>query len=308
MKDAEYYGYVYLTMDMLNDKVYIGQKKGKVEDSTDYFGSGTIIRRIIKKRGTSDLKKLILEVCYSKEELTERETFYKFKYNAFDRLFGYNIAIVDMGGDNWTYHPNKKEWGLKISIANTGKTRTISKETRELISKSKKGCKGLAGDKNGMFNTCCYEIWEKKYGKEIAETKRKNLSEKKSIASKKVVHTEEWNKKVSNSRKGAIVSDETKRKISIASSKRIKSPETCKKISKSKLGKKRKAFSEEWKSNISKSVHETKHTLKNLSVDIKNLIKKDLQTLEIKEISIKYNLSINVIKSIKKSLTKEGVS
>jgi hypothetical protein len=156
VENKDYYGYVYLVQDNKTGLVYVGQKKGRVEDSKDYFGSGVIIRHIIKKRGKADLQKIVLELCYSKEELTERETFYKFKYNAFDRLYGYNIAICDTGGDTWTYSsiesqekrrlasrtstPNKKhseEWKRALSAKLKG--RKHSKETRKKQSESLKG-------------------------------------------------------------------------------------------------------------------------------------------------------------------------
>jgi len=43
-----YYGYIYVTIDQKENKVYVGQKKGDPEKSLSYFGSGTIIKRIIK--------------------------------------------------------------------------------------------------------------------------------------------------------------------------------------------------------------------------------------------------------------------
>ena len=105
----EYYGYVYLIYDQKRNLIYIGHKKGKIENSKEYFGSGTLIRRIQKKRGTYFLKKTILGVCYSYEELIECETECKFFFNAFDIKYGYNILEKDTGGDTFTNNPNKEK-------------------------------------------------------------------------------------------------------------------------------------------------------------------------------------------------------
>ena len=54
-------GYIYLTYDTLKNKVYVGQHKSEVYDD-EYFGSGKIISRIIKKR-KSTLRNYVLEWC-----------------------------------------------------------------------------------------------------------------------------------------------------------------------------------------------------------------------------------------------------
>jgi len=45
--EQDYYGYVYLILDQKENKVYVGQKKGKVENTTKYYGSGTILKKFI---------------------------------------------------------------------------------------------------------------------------------------------------------------------------------------------------------------------------------------------------------------------
>ena len=91
----KYYGYVYLTIDQKHDLVYIGQKKGKVEKSKNYYGSGTIIQRIKKRRGIYFFKKIILGVCYSYKELSECEIECKLFFNSLNYLYGYNIILKD---------------------------------------------------------------------------------------------------------------------------------------------------------------------------------------------------------------------
>lgn len=111
-----YYGYIYLIYDQKNNKIYIGQKKGKIEDSGDYFGSGTIIQNIIKSRGIYFLNKIILGVCYSKEELAISEINCIEFFKSTNPIYGYNIAKGGTGGDTLSNHPNKEEIGKKISV------------------------------------------------------------------------------------------------------------------------------------------------------------------------------------------------
>lgn len=50
------FGYIYKTTD-INDKVYIGQHHGEFD--INYFGSGKIISKIIKKRKKSFKSRII---------------------------------------------------------------------------------------------------------------------------------------------------------------------------------------------------------------------------------------------------------
>lgn len=53
--------YIYMTTNLINGKKYIGQHKGKVNDS--YLGSGTTITKAIQKYGKENFKKDILCMC-----------------------------------------------------------------------------------------------------------------------------------------------------------------------------------------------------------------------------------------------------
>lgn len=110
-----YHGYIYLILDQKTKKVYVGQKKGKIEDSKNYYGSGITIQQIINKHGTYFLKKIILGICYSKEELNEaeKECIYFFKSygkdgSHHDNIYGYNLTKGGDGGDINSNHPNKE--------------------------------------------------------------------------------------------------------------------------------------------------------------------------------------------------------
>lgn len=91
--NQNYYGYIYLIYDQKNKKIYIGQKKGKIEKSINYYGSGKKIKDIIKSRGAYFLKKSVLGVCCSKEELNKAEIECIEFFNSTNTIYGYNIVL-----------------------------------------------------------------------------------------------------------------------------------------------------------------------------------------------------------------------
>lgn len=129
--NQNYYGYVYLIYDQKEKKVYIGQSTKRIEK--EYYGSGTIIKRVIAKRGVYFLKKIILGYCYSREELLECETECKYFFEAFNPLYGYNIAKKDSGGDILSYHPERERINLLNSLKGRLKRNKLSQKDREIL-------------------------------------------------------------------------------------------------------------------------------------------------------------------------------
>lgn len=69
------YGYIYKTTNLINNKIYIGQKKSNEFLNEKYLGSGKILRQAIDKEGKQNFKVELLEECESAQELNEREIF-----------------------------------------------------------------------------------------------------------------------------------------------------------------------------------------------------------------------------------------
>lgn len=185
-----YYGYVYLTLDQKENKIYIGQKKGLIEKTENYFGSGDIIRRIVKKRGTYFLKKIILGVCETKEELNKCELECKYFFNALDPLYGYNISIRDeapMAGRN-----HSEETLIKLSESHKGYI--TSESTKKLLSEINKG-----KTNNPMK------------GRKHSEETKKKMSES---GKKKKPLSAQSRRKLSNSKKNKKKSLEAREKMS----------------------------------------------------------------------------------------------
>lgn len=92
------YGYVYLTTNKINNKIYIGQHKKEKYDRT-YYGSGKLLKQAINKYGIENFTNEIIDIAESKEELDKKEQYwiewYKEKFP--DKI--YNIAPGGTGGD-----------------------------------------------------------------------------------------------------------------------------------------------------------------------------------------------------------------
>lgn len=91
--------YIYLTTHLTNGKQYIGQHYGELDD--DYFGSGTIMLKILKTEGKKNLKKEILCICESREEADLKEKEYIEKYDAVNNPHFYNLQEGGTKGDGW---------------------------------------------------------------------------------------------------------------------------------------------------------------------------------------------------------------
>lgn len=142
LQNNNFYGFIYITTNLINGKKYIGQKKGYSES---YLGSGKILKSAIKKYGRENFKRQIIDYASTKEELNFKEDYYIHKYNAHRSNNFYNISS--------SYTPNV--WEDKTEEEKQALIETIriahltgvyqSKEFREKISQV------TSGDKNGMF-------------------------------------------------------------------------------------------------------------------------------------------------------------
>jgi len=115
---------IYKTTNLVNGKFYIGKDE---KNNPNYLGSGKILKIAIKKYGTENFKKEILEECNNKKELNEKEKYWITTLSA--TTLGYNIAEGGTGGKtkfNTThvYQFNKngdfiKEWNSAAEVERT---------------------------------------------------------------------------------------------------------------------------------------------------------------------------------------------
>lgn len=136
------YGYIYITTNKINGKIYIGQRSGKYDDT--YFGSGTLILKAIKKYGLENFENHIIEWCETREQLNVREIYWIKKYNCNAKNNqGYNISIGGNGGNIIEYmNENRKREIIKRrgeNISKSLKNKKLTEQHRKSLSLSHKG-------------------------------------------------------------------------------------------------------------------------------------------------------------------------
>jgi len=92
------YGYIYLTTNIINNKIYIGKHKSEVFDP-NYYGSGKLLRYALSKYGNVNFTVQMLQSCESLQELNQMEKFYIHQFNSTNIHIGYNISHGGDGGN-----------------------------------------------------------------------------------------------------------------------------------------------------------------------------------------------------------------
>lgn len=148
-KIEEYIMYVYKTTNIINNKIYIGQHRNKKDEEDNYIGSGTILKRSIKKYGIENFKKEIIEECSDYKQLCEKEIYWIDFYNSIDKTIGYNISS---GGEqhnpeSWEKFKNDADrynsWIEKMRLINLGENNPMygveyTEERRQKYIKTRK--------------------------------------------------------------------------------------------------------------------------------------------------------------------------
>lgn len=99
--------YIYLTQNLVNGKIYIGQSTKDSEKSKNYLGSGARIKKAIQKYSKSNFVKIILrDNIECRISLGHYEKFYISLFNSTDSSIGYNIQS---GGISQDYKIRKKD-------------------------------------------------------------------------------------------------------------------------------------------------------------------------------------------------------
>ncbi len=184
---------IYKTTNLINGKIYVGKD---IFNDPNYFGSGIILTKSIKKYGISNFRKEILEECKSLNELNNKEVFWIDKLNSTDKKIGYNITIGGEGGDTFS-------------------NQSVEKQKRILEKRRKSSKKLFASDE-----------WRKKH----SELSRKMWENPDHIKHMKQVMTGrkiKWKEKISKGKKkywklhGDVRSNETKRMMYEITSKKM---------------------------------------------------------------------------------------
>ena len=130
--------YIYLTINLINGKKYIGKHYGELDDS--YLGSGTILQKAINKYGKQNFKKEILYISKNEEENCIKEKEFIQAFNATQSEQFYNIHEGGIGGNTiagWT-KKQKENYSKKLSLKYSGENNPrygihLTEETKNKI-------------------------------------------------------------------------------------------------------------------------------------------------------------------------------
>lgn len=185
---------IYKTTNLVNGKEYIGKDKN---NSPYYLGSGTYLKKAIKKYGRKNFKKEILEVCSTHEELKQREEYWLNYYDA-----GNNPKFYNMHNYSYGRSSHSEEEKQKLRELNSGKNhpqygKPKSEETKRKLSIAHRS-NHENGKKYGM------------YGKNHSFESIEKIKEKRKLQ----IFSDETKQKLSEAKRGHHKSDEHKKKIS----------------------------------------------------------------------------------------------
>lgn len=122
---------IYITTNLINGKQYIGKD---TRNNPNYLGSGTYLKKSIKKYGKQNFKKEIIEHCVSLDDLIQREEYWLNYYDAGANPNFYNKHNYSYGGIGVNHTDETKE---RISKKLTG--RKLSLEHKIKIGNSTRG-------------------------------------------------------------------------------------------------------------------------------------------------------------------------
>lgn len=202
------YGYIYKITNLINNKIYIGKHKSKFYDK-NYYGSGIIIKRVIKKYGKENFSIEILHSCESNAELNEKEIYYIDLYKCRDSNIGYNMSKGGDGGNvgkNYFHHSQESyKKGVETRRRNGTlgyngqKGKKSTKEHKEKISKSHKGKPAWNKGKHNVYSKELIEKMRiisrgKKQSKETIEKRKLTMIKN---GTYRHSHTDEFKNRVS---------------------------------------------------------------------------------------------------------------
>ena len=96
------YGFIYVTTNLVNGKMYVGQKKMRVDWKT-YLGSGHAFKKAVKKYGRENFERKIIDIAFNADELNYLERMYTKMFDVMNKREWYNICYGGRQGAS-EYH------------------------------------------------------------------------------------------------------------------------------------------------------------------------------------------------------------
>jgi hypothetical protein len=226
------YHIVYLTTNLINNKIYVGvHSPTNLDDG--YFGSGKVLKWAIRKYGKENFKRQILHYCLDVEHaytietqivddwfINRKDTYNCFlggKGNRCNKHTDISKAIIKEKRKLQVMKPMSDEHKKRLSILFTG--REVSDEQRKKQSETIKE-KYKNGYKQSEESILKCKETKKRNGYVVSEETRNKMSEN---GAGKYERTQEHRDKVSKFHKNKQLSTETKDKMSLASKGKSKS-------------------------------------------------------------------------------------
>lgn len=159
------YGYVYLTINLINGKKYIGQHKSSVYDGK-YLGSGEVFKRALDKYGKENFCNGIIEWAISYDDLNQKEKYYINLYNASENRMFYNRCdgfIPNVSEKVWV---NNGDNEMRVSLSELEKYQKdgyVQGRIKERLKNINRGNKNHLGHKHS--DEAKKKMREKKLGK-----------------------------------------------------------------------------------------------------------------------------------------------
>jgi len=145
---ASYTGTIYLTTNLLNHKIYIGQT---AINRSSYIGSGSVMKKAIRKYGKFNFSKIVLRTNIpNAEELNFWEEYYISLFNSRNTKIGYNITP---GGDNGGWKHTLESIEKIRNRSNQEDNKTRIRQIQKLAAKSLIGKPRTKKDKLNMVST-----------------------------------------------------------------------------------------------------------------------------------------------------------
>jgi group I intron endonuclease len=136
---------IYLVTNLINGKKYLGKD---VRNRKHYLGSGTVLRKAIKKYGRENFKKEIIEEHNDENKLKEREEYWLLFYDAANNINFYNRINKSNGAPKGRKITQKTRNKISKSLSGKPKSeehiqklknREFTEDTKQKMSLIKKG-------------------------------------------------------------------------------------------------------------------------------------------------------------------------
>lgn len=169
------YGYIYMIVNKVNGKTYVGQHKSMNFCYQDnYIGSGKNIKRAFKKYGIENFEKLLVQYVETKEEADKQEIFWIAHYKE-KGMAQYNITN---GGEGVVGLKHSEESRRKMSKSQKEYYLSLTEEERKIKCGNRKGkIPWNKGIKENLSEETRKKMSEAKKGHKVSEEHKRKMSE-----------------------------------------------------------------------------------------------------------------------------------